>query len=258
MNWSDEAVVLSVRKFGESGVIAQLLTRDHGRHAGLVHGGAGRKARGVYQPGNRVAAAWRARLSEQLGTFNCELLGSNAAELLAHADRLAGLSAACAMAEATLPEREPHTPVFFGLTGLIDALKADGEGAGAGSGSGVGSGVGSGPIWAAAYVKWELGLLGELGFGLDLTRCAATGSNDNLAYVSPKSGRAVSISAGEDYRDRLLTLPAFLIDAAIPSAADISDGLALTGYFLEHHVFMPRDRGLPAARVRLADRFPAG
>lgn len=248
MNWSDEAVVLSVRKFGESGVIAQLLTRDHGRHAGLVHGGAGRKARGVYQPGNRVATAWRARLSEQLGTFSCELLGSNAAELLPHADRLAGLSAACAMAEAALPEREPHTPVFFGLTGLIDALKA----------VAVGAGTGAGPVWAAAYVKWELGLLGELGFGLDLTRCAATGSNDNLAYVSPKSGRAVSLSAGEDYRDRLLTLPAFLIDAAVPSAAEIGAGLALTGYFLEHHVFMPRERGLPAARIRLADRFPAG
>ena len=242
MDWSDEAAVLSVRKHGESGVIAQLLTRGHGRHAGLVRGGAGRRARGVFQPGNRVTAQWRARLNEHLGTFTCELLESNAAELLESPDLLAGLSAACATAEGSLPEREPHSAVFFGFTALVDALKAAAKSADQGR-------------WAEAYIRWELGLLGELGFGLDLTKCASTGRNDNLAYVSPKSGRAVSLSAGEEYRDRLLPLPKFLVEKAEPSEKDIADGLKLTGYFLERHVFAPHDRKLPAARTRLADRL---
>ncbi len=247
MNWSDDAAVLSVRKHGESSVIAQLLTRGHGRHAGLVRGGAGRKARGVYQPGNRVAAQWRARLNEHLGTFTCELLESNAAELLEAPDLLAGLSAACAMAEGSLPEREPHSAVFLGFTALIDALKAA-----AGSPAEQPADL---RRWAGAYIRWELGLLGELGFGLDLTECAATGRNDDLAYVSPKSGRAVSISAGEKYRDRLLRLPKFLIDRDEPSEKDIADGLRLTGFFLERHVFAPQNRKLPAARTRLAERL---
>ncbi len=247
MNWSDEAAVLSVRKHGESGVIAQLLTRGHGRHAGLVRGGAGKKARGVYQPGNMVTAQWRARLNEHLGTFTCELQESNAAKLMEDPDLLAGLSAACATAEGSLPEREPHSAVFFGFTALIDALKAA-----AGRPAAQPADRGR---WAEAYIKWELGLLGELGFGLDLTECAATGSNDNLAYVSPKTGRAVSISAGEKYRDRLLPLPKFLIDYGEPNEKEIADGLRLTGYFLERHVFAPQNQKLPAARTRLAERL---
>ncbi len=247
MNWSDEAAVLSVRRHGESSVIAQLLTRNHGRHAGLVRGGAGRKARGVFQPGNRVMARWRARLNEHLGTFTCELLESNAAELLEAPDLLAGLSAACATAEGSLPERQPHSAVYFGFTALIDALRAAGRVPAAQSADR--------RHWAEAYIRWELGLLGELGFGLDLTECAATGRNDDLAYVSPKTGRAVSISAGEEYRDRLLQLPKFLIDYGEPSEKDIADGLRLTGYFLERHVFAPQNRRLPAARTRLAERL---
>lgn len=247
MDWSDDAAVLSVRKHGESGVIAQLLTRSHGRHAGLVRGGAGSKARGVYQPGNRVAAQWRARLNEHLGTYTCELLESNAAVLLQAPDLLAGLSAACATAEGSLPEREPHSAVFLGFTALIDALKAAiGQPARLSADR---------RYWAEAYIRWELGLLGELGFGLDLTECAATGGNDDLAYVSPKSGRAVSLSAGAEYHDRLLPLPKFLIEHGEPSDADFADGLKLTGYFLEHHVFAPQNRKLPAARERLAERF---
>ena len=247
MNWSDEAAVLSVRKHGESGVIAQLLTRDHGRHAGLVRGGAGSRARGVYQPGNRVTARWRARLNEHLGTFTCELLESNAAELLAAPDLLACLSAACATAEGSLPEREPHSAVFHGFTALIDVLRAAGRNQAAQPADR--------RRWAEAYIRWEFGLLGELGFGLDLTECAATGGNDNLAYVSPKSGRAVSLSAGEEYRDRLLPLPKFLLEYGEPNESDIADGLKLTGYFLERHVFAPQNRKLPAARERLAERL---
>ncbi len=247
MNWSDEAAVLSVRKHGESSVIAQLLTRGHGRHAGLVRGGAGRKARGVYQPGNRVMAHWRARLNEHLGAFTCELLESNAAELLQSPDLLAGLSAACATAEGSLPEREPHSSVFLGFTALIDALRAAGRVPAARPAER--------RRWAEGYIRWELGLLGELGFGLDLTECAVTGRNDDLAYVSPKSGRAVSLSAGEEYRDRLLPLPKFLLGYGEPSEKDIADGLKLTGYFLDRHVFAPQNRKLPAARSRLAERL---
>ncbi len=236
MEWSDAGIVLSARKHGETSAIVALLTRAHGVHAGLVRGGAGKRARGILQPGNRVQARWRARLSEHLGTFTCELTGAFAAALLDDPPRLAGLSAACAVVEAALPERQPHAAVFDGLVALLGALGTD--------------------AWPSAYVKWELGLLGELGFGLDLSRCAATGQSDHLAYVSPKSGRAVSLAAGEPYKARLLPLPAFLVAAGkTGDAGQVADGLKLTGYFLERHVFGQRDRPLPAARLRLAERL---
>ena len=234
MDWSDDGVVLAARKHGETSAIVSLLTRGHGRHAGLVRGGAGRRARGIYLPGNRVRADWRARLPEHLGTYKCELVRAYAADHLQRPLPLTILSAATAMAEATLPERAPHAAVFDGLVAVLDALDTAG--------------------WAAAYVRWELALLAELGFGLDLTECAATGTGDSLVYVSPKSGRAVSAAAGEPYRDRLLKLPPFLLPGAAdgaPAADDITDGLALTGYFLGHHVFDPARGGPPAARRRL-------
>ena len=233
MDWSDEGIVLSARKHGESAAIVTLLTRAHGRHLGLVHGGAGRRGRGVYQPGNRVAARWRARLAEHLGTYVCELERSVAAAFLDDPARLAGLSAACAVAEATLPERESHPAVFEAMLALLEAFET--------------------PGWDQAYVRWELGLLQELGFGLDLSKCAATGVKDALAYVSPRTGRALSLSAGGRWRDRLLPLPGFLIGQ--PGAGTVADGLALTGYFLERHVLSPGQRSLPAARTRLAERF---
>ncbi len=237
MQWSDEGIVLSARRHGESAVILSLLTRDHGRHAGLVRGGAGRRARGQYQPGNRVDATWRARLAEHLGNYTCEPLGGAVATLLDDPARLAGLAAACAVSEAALPEREPHPAAFAGLAALIEGLE--------------------GEVWAQAYVQWEVEMLRELGYGLDLSTCAATGSNDGLAYVSPKSGRAVSRSAGEPYHDRLLSLPGFLIgENGGAVLAEVAAGLRLTGYFLDRHVFAPHDRTLPPARLRLADRFP--
>ncbi|MEE9251567.1 MAG: DNA repair protein RecO [Alphaproteobacteria bacterium] len=248
MDWTDDGIVLSARKHGESAAIVMLLTRLHGRHAGLVRGGSGRRARGVYEPGNRVHSAWRARLPEHLGTYTCELVHSFAAAVLDDPLRLAALSAACALAEAALPEREPHEAVFQGLLALLSALESPAANA-AGALS-----------WPPTYVRWELMLLKELGFGLDLSCCAATGASDGLAYVSPKSGRAVSSSAGAPYRDRLLPLPEFLAgkEAALREArpaAEIHRGLELTGYFLERHVFDPRDRPIPAARTRLVEGF---
>jgi DNA repair protein RecO (recombination protein O) len=243
IEWTDEAIVLAARRHGETAAIVSLLTRAHGRHAGLVHGGAGRRARGVYEPGNRVAVAWRARLPEHLGHFACELVESRAAALLDDALRLAGLTAATALVDAALPEREPHTRVFDSLNRLLDRLCAAELVA----------------PWPAQYVRFELDLLSDLGFGLDLSRCAATGREDDLAFVSPKTGRAVSAAAAEPYRDRLLPLPGFLTardgaDAGIAAEA-VLVGLRLTGYFLDQHVLAHRpaqgaDR-LPAARERL-------
>ena len=243
MDWTDDAIVLSARAHGESSLIVQLLTPDHGRHAGLVRGGASRKQRPVFQPGNSVRASWRARMAEHLGTLSVELQKSLAGHWIDDRLRLAGISAACAVAEAALPERAPSPVVYHGLAALLNALSHD--------------------DWGAAYVAWEIGVLSELGFGLDLQRCAVTGQSNDLVWVSPKSGRAVSRSAGEAYADRLLRLPDFLnggLDrvAEGPEGAgadwtDISDGLRLSGYFLERHVFGAQNRAIPAARERFAD-----
>ena len=239
MDWIDDGIVLSARKHGEAAAIVTLLTRGHGRHAGLVRGGAGSRARGLYQPGNLLRATWRARLSEHLGNYTCELMRSHAAAVLDDPLPLLALSAACTMVETALPEREPHGTLFESLSALVAGLSRDG--------------------WAARYVRWELSFLAELGFGLDLSSCAATGVNDGLAFVSPKSGRAVSAGAGAPYADRLLALPAFLLDERDepPAARDLAAGLKLTGFFLASHVFTPERRSLPAARERLQIAFAA-
>lgn len=235
MKWEDEAMVLSVRPHGETATIVQLLTARHGRHAGLVRGGQSARQRGVYQAGNRVAAVWSGRLAEHLGTLECELVASYAARVLDDSDRLAALSAATAVCEGAMPEREPHPACYEGLLALFEALE--------------------GEHWAEVYVRWELALLAELGFGLDLTACAAGGDNDHLAYVSPRSGRAVSLSAGAPYREKLLTLPGFLVGRGEGGPEAVAEGLALTGFFLERHLFHPHDKQLPAARRRLEQRF---
>jgi DNA repair protein RecO (recombination protein O) len=241
MEWSDEGFVLSARKHGETAAIVSLLTRDYGRHVGLVRGGAGRRARGLYQPGNRLKATWRGRLAEHLGSYSCEMIEAVAAPLMADPLRLAGLSSLCAVAEAALPEREPHRPVFDGLAVVLDAL-----------------GGGEAAVWQSVYVKWEIGLLKELGFGLDLSQCAATGSLDNLTHVSPRTGRAVSAEAAGPYRDKLLALPAFMLSGSgiAPSAEEVLAGLRTTGYFLERHVFAGRrEAKAPDARSRFTDRL---
>jgi DNA repair protein RecO (recombination protein O) len=240
VQWSDEAIILASRPHGETSLIVQLLTREHGRHAGLVRGARKARGRGVYEIGNRVEASWQARLAEHLGMLRCELLAGCAAGLIDDPARLACLAAAAAVTEAALPEREAVPRCFEGLGTVLSALSRDVD-------------------WAKTYVIWELELLAELGFGLDLTHCAATGTTADLVYVSPKSAQAVSREAGEPYRDRLLRLPAFLLDAQAPAErGDIADGLALTGHFLARHIFAPLDRKPPPARARFVDRMGSG
>lgn len=236
MEWTDDGIVVGHRRHGESSRLVTLLSREHGRHAGLVRGG-GRRGN-VYEIGDGVRARWRGRLAEHLGTLSLERTHSIAAELFGNVDRLAALAAACAIAETALPDREPQPRVFAALAALLATLPAGEE-------------------WPWAYVKWEVGLLAELGFGLDLGRCAASGIREDLCYVSPRTGRAVSRAAGAPYRNRLLALPSFLVPTAAGSATanDVADGLTLTGYFLRRHVYAPVGRDLPAARRRLADRF---
>jgi DNA repair protein RecO (recombination protein O) len=236
MEWSDEGIVLGARRHGESALIVELLTREHGRHLGLVRSGQGPKLRGVFETGNRLAVTWKARLAEHLGQLSAELLRSHAAALLDDPPRLACLSAAAALASSTLPEREPHPRAFASFEGLLESLAAN-DG------------------WAVAHVEWELALLAELGFGLDLSRCAATGGREDLIYVSPKSGQAVSAIAGAPYRERLLRLPGFLRPGSnVPATpADVVDALALALHFLEHRVFAPHGRKVPAARGRFVE-----
>lgn len=239
MEWSDEGIVLAARAFGETSVVLSLLTRGYGRHSGLVRGGIGRRTRGILQPGNRVSARWRARLADHLGTMSCEPGRVLAPEVLADRSRLAGIAAACAIAETALPEREPVPAIYGALADLFAAIESEAG-------------------WAARYVRWEVDLLAELGFGLDLGCCAVTGTTSDLAYVSPRSGRAVSAEAGAPWHDRLLRLPGFLVDASAEDAEAIADGLALTGHFLLRHVYAEQGRALPAARARLAEQIARG
>lgn len=234
IEWQDEGIVLSAKAHGEDAAVVTLLTVQHGRHAGLARGAQSRRQRAVYEPGNLVEANWRARLADHLGNYTCEVVSSTASHLMEEPERLAALSAAMAVAERALPEREPHPAAFTGTQALLGAL--------------------SGAHWAEAYVHWELSLLRELGFGLDLSSCAG-GGNDRLAYVSPRSGRAVSLSAGEPYRDKLLTLPGFLLGEGGGGTAEVAQGLRLSGYFLERTVFHVTNDTLPPARLRLAERF---
>ncbi|MGF1457169.1 MAG: DNA repair protein RecO [Alphaproteobacteria bacterium] len=237
MEWNDDGLVLGVRAHGEGHAIAVLLTAAHGLRSGLVYGGASRRMAPVLQPGNGVRAVWRARLEDQLGRFSIEPVLDRAGRLMTDGFALLGLNAACTVAAGALPEREPAPGVFEGLGILLDALE-DAE------------------IWPALMVRWELGLLESLGFGLDLSRCAVTGTADDLTHVSPRTGRAVSREAALPYRDKLLPLPPFLLSRQmVARPGDVADGLQLTGYFLTRLVFHPRDLPLPDARRRIVDRL---
>lgn len=236
MEWRDEGIILSARSYGESGAILELFTREHGRHLGLVRGGAGRRHKSSLQAGNSLAAHWRARLSEHLGTYTAELMKPRAGLLMEDAFSLMGLSAACAVA-GIIPEREAHPALYEGFELLLDTMDDP-------------------DIWPAVFVRWELGLLQELGFGLDLGQCAATGSRDDLVYISPRSGGAVSREAGDPYKERLFRLPQFLIGAQAGAATpdDVAEGFRITGHFLDRHLFTQHGRHLPDARIRLAER----
>ncbi|MFZ0608506.1 MAG: DNA repair protein RecO [Xanthobacteraceae bacterium] len=231
MQWTDEGIVLGVKRHGETSVILELMTREHGRHLGLVRGGAGTRLRGVLQPGNALGATWRARLDEHLGHFTIEPLNLRAGGYLDAAHAVHGvihLAGLCRL----LAEREPHAAVFAALETILDCLHDP-------------------HVAAPMIARFELNFLAELGFGLDLSSCAATGATDDLIYVSPRSGHAVSRSAGEAYRDRLMRLPAFLHgdDAQSYSAAELADAFALTGFFLDRHAFAPRGMPVPEARA---------
>ncbi len=238
MEWSDNATVISVRPHGESGAILEALTRDHGRHLGLVHGGASRNSRPTLQPGNRLHLHWRARLSEHLGNFTAEIVRARAGEILERGEALAGLNAYSSVVAAALPEREPHANIFEGGEILLDAIAENGL-----------------AHWGPLYVRWEAGLLDELGFGLDLSRCAATGTVDDLRFVSPRTGRAVSGGAAAPYAGRLFVLPGFLLGSQNAEFApgDIAAGLRLTGHFLRARVLEPHGREVPTARLRLEE-----
>jgi DNA repair protein RecO (recombination protein O) len=231
MQWSEEAVVLEARRHGETSAIADLLTRGHGRHLGLVRGGRSRQARPVLQPGNLVLASWRARLEDQLGTYTIEPVEMRAAGLIADPFKLAGLTTLTGLSQV-LPEREPHPRLYDALTIALAALDDD-------------------AVWPAVLVRFELGLLDELGFGLDLTCCAATGVRDDLVYVSPRTGRAVSAAAGAPYRDRSVPtsgVSSWSRETFVtcdprsdqPTSDDVIAGLKLTGHFLQRHILEPR------------------
>ena len=241
MQWTDEGIVVGVRKHGESSVILELMTREHGRHLGLVHGGRSKTLQPVLQPGNSVQATWRARLDEHLGTYQVEGLGLRAAHLMGSPLALYGL-ATLAHLLRYLPERDPHPALYETLEVLVDHLNDS-------------------DLAPALFVRFELAILAEFGFGLDLSSCAATGSPNDLTYVSPKSGRAVSTAAGEPYKDRLLKLPGFLIGqskANRPREEEIRDGFALTDFFLHQNVFEPRGQAAPAERARFVALATAG
>jgi DNA repair protein RecO (recombination protein O) len=233
MEWCDEGVVIGVRSHGETSAIAEILTAEHGRCLGMVRGGRSRHMRPVLQPGNLVMVTWRARLEEHMGVFQLEPLALKAGFILSYPFRLAGLSTLMGLAQM-LPEREPHPRLYHAAHVVLSSIEDD-------------------VLWPALLVRWEMGLLEELGFGLDLSKCASTGEVEDLHFVSPRSGRAVSRKAGLPYIDKLFALPGFLRGESEVLAGDVLAGLKLTGYFLERHVFGPRAIAMPQARQWLAE-----
>jgi DNA repair protein RecO (recombination protein O) len=234
MEWREAGTVLSVRPHGEHAVILEALTAAHGRHFGVVRGGASRRMAPLLQPGAHLDITWRARLGEHMGAFTVEPLRSRSG-LMGDRRALAGLNAVCALLHLALPEREAHTGLVAATEVLLDAMEAV-------------------PDWPGVYLRWEVGLLDELGFGLDLSVCGVTGSTMGLAYVSPKSGRAISRAAAGEWADRLFPLPACLGGDAVPGPADVAQGLAITGHFLARELApVLGDRSLPQARRRLVE-----
>jgi DNA repair protein RecO (recombination protein O) len=233
MEWTDEGIVLSARPHGETAAIAEMFTRARGRHLGLVHGGRSRKLRPILQIGNHVEVGWKGRMPEDLGSMTVELRRGFAAEAMARASDLAALTSFSTLAHI-LPEHDPH-PGLYEISLFVLSFLEEAE------------------VWPALMVRWELALLDELGFGLDLSTCAATGTSENLIYVSPRSGRAVSADAGEPYKDRLLRLPAFLNGKTNGpvTQADIAAGFVLTGHLLKTRVLEPRELAMPDARQRM-------
>lgn len=235
MDWREEGLLLISRRHGESAAIVEVFTEKHGRHAGVVRGGGSRKMAPVLQPGTQVDATWRARLEEHLGSFTVEPVKSRAATLMSDRKTLAGLNALTALLSFALPERQPHAALYRQTLTVLDMME-------------------SGPYWPLAYLRWELSLLEELGFGLDLSSCAVTDAAEGLTFVSPKSGRAVSKDAAGDWADKLLPLSPALMGRGDGNADDIRDGLRVTGHFLRTWLAPALGtKPLPEARQRLVD-----
>ncbi len=235
ISWEDEGAVLRVRPHAETAAIVEIFTLAHGRHAGVVRGGISRKIAPSLQPGTQVAAVWKARLDDHLGAFTVEPIRSRAANAMTDRLALSGLNAVCGLLSLVLPDREPHPRLYHSTLQLLDLL-------------------GQGDVWPLAYLRWEQDLLGDLGFALDLSACAVRGVNEDLAFVSPRSGRAVSREAAGDWASRLLPLPPVLAGKGDATAQDIVTALGTTGYFIEHRLL--RSLGgapMPAARARLLD-----
>lgn len=236
MDWRDQGALLSVRKHGETSVIIDVFTQDHGRHAGVVRGGTSRKIAPILQPGAQLDVTWRARLEEHIGSYTVEPLRSRAT-ILSDRTALSGLNAITALLGFALPERESHPALYDRTQAMLDLL-------------------GVNAAWPTAYLKWELALLDDLGFGLDLSECAVTGARDDLAYVSPKTGRAVSAEGAGEWADRLLPLPPELLGVGDGSLENVLDGLVTTGHFLTRGVAHALgDKPLPEARARFVDRL---
>jgi DNA repair protein RecO (recombination protein O) len=241
VHWIDNSLILSAKKYGENSALLRVLSREHGVFGGVMRGvysnsTAAKTNRGIIQAGNIVNATWNARLSEQLGTLKCELLHANAAQIMHDSAKLNALTCACTLLEAALPERHPYPHLYDVFSDFMAQLIHH-------------------KAWAESYVRFEIELLADTGFGLDLTHCAATDTTEDLIYVSPKSGRAVCRQAGKPYKDKLLRLPTFLIGSPreTDNMQEILDGLELTGYFLAHWLLAPHNRKLPAVRGRLIE-----
>ncbi len=233
IEWRDQGILLSARPHGESAAIVEVLTEQKGRHAGVVRGGASRKLAPVLQTGAQLDLTWKARLEDHLGSFSVELIKSRSAAAMGDRLSLAGVAAVASLLVSALPERESHTALYWRTVGLFDML-------------------GDIALWPLAYLRWEMALLEELGFGLDLSACAATGINEELTYISPKSGRAVSAQGAGDWAARLLPLPPVMKGEGDGSPDEIVQALGTTGYFLEHKLFAALGKkSLPEARLRL-------
>jgi len=239
MNFIDQGIILDARPHGETAAVVNIFTESHGRWAGLVYGGQGKRMRPVLQPGNEVKVEWKGRGEDSLGHFSLEMERARAGEAMQDRLSLAGLSAACALALATLPEREAHARAYTAMAVLLDNLDDP-------------------DLWPALMARWELGLLAELGFGLTLDRCASTGARENLIYVSPRSACAVSAEAGEPYKDKMLPLPGFLRGKSAEATLEEALGaLETTGFFIETRILHLSDKQLPEARLRVIELLTA-
>lgn len=237
MEWRDQGILLSTRRHGESSAIIDVFTQTHGRHAGIVRGGASRKIAPILQPGAQLDLLWRARLEDHLGSYQVEPLRSRAAAALSGRLALAGLNAVTGILGFCLPERQVHSALYQQTEVLLDLLGQD-------------------DIWPLAYLRWEVSLLDEMGFGLDLGQCAVTGQTDNLVYVSPKSGRAVSRGAAGEWVNRMLPLPPCLQGIGPGPDSEVAQALRTTGYFLQRRLAPALgNKPLPESRSRFLEAF---